>query len=142
VKPAVDAEGWLRTGDVGYFDEEGFLFVVGRGDDVIVSGGENVHPAEVEAALASHPAVEEVCVFGITDPEWGTRIEACVRLREGLVASADDLREHARGSLAGHKLPRRVHFTDEFPRTPAGKVSRQACARLCFERSKSLSASR
>jgi len=131
-KPAFDPDGWLRTGDVGRLDDEGFLYVLGRGDDVIVSGGENVHPTEVEAVLQSHPAIEEVCVFGVTDPEWGARVEACVQLRKGTEIDERELREHARRLLAGFKLPRRIHFVAEVPRTPAGKLSRRV-VRAKFE---------
>jgi O-succinylbenzoic acid--CoA ligase len=119
-----DAEGWFHTGDLGRFDEEGFLHVLGRRDDVIVSGGENVHPAEVERVLESHPAVAEVCVFGIPDDEWGTAVAACVRLREGEAVSEADLQEHARRSLAGFKVPRCITLVADFPRTAAGKIRR------------------
>jgi O-succinylbenzoic acid--CoA ligase len=124
-KPATDAEGWLHTGDLGRFDEEGFLHVLGRRDNVIVSGGENVHPAEVETVLQSHPAVSEVCVVGAPDPEWGAAVVACVRLHERETATEVELREHARQRLAGFKLPRRIIFVEDFPRTAAGKIARR-----------------
>jgi len=124
-EPPTDAEGWLHTGDVGRFDEEAFLHVLGRRDDVIVSGGENVHPVEVEAVLQSHPAVSEVCVVGAPDPEWGAAVVAFVRLREGNTATEVQLREHARRQLAGFKLPRRIIFVEDFPRTAAAKIARQ-----------------
>jgi o-succinylbenzoate---CoA ligase len=124
-EPPTDAEGWLHTGDVGRFDAEGFLHVLGRRDDVIVSGGENVHPVEVEAVLQSHPAVSEVCVVGAPDAEWSAAVVAFVRVREGTTTTEVQLREHARRRLAGFKLPRRIIFVDDFPRTAAGKIARQ-----------------
>jgi o-succinylbenzoate---CoA ligase len=128
-EPLTDAEGWLHTGDLGRFDGEGFLHVLGRRDDVIVSGGENVHPVEVEAVLQSHPAVSEVCVVGTPDPDWGAAVIAFVRLREGNTATEVQLREHARHRLAGFKLPRRIIFVDDFPRTAAGKIARREVRR-------------
>lgn len=131
-EPIVHKDGWLHTGDLGRLDEEGYLYVVGRSDDVIVSGGENIHPAEIEAALHAHPAVAEACVVGIPHAEWGMEVIAYVRLREGLRMSEQELREQTRRSLAGFKVPRRVIFVDDFPRTAAGKINRQALRqRLC-----------
>jgi len=125
---AADAQGWFHTGDLGRMDAEGFLYVLGRRDDVIVSGGENVHPAEVETALESHPAVAEVCVTGVPDPEWGHVVAAVLRLREGAKVNESELRDYVRGSLAPFKVPRRFHFTGEFPRTAAGKIRRREVA--------------
>lgn len=117
-------KGWLCTGDLGRLDDEGFLYVMGRLDDMIISGGENIYPAEVEAALQAHPAVAEVCVFGVPDDRWGSAVAAAVRLRAGMIASADDLAEHVRRHLARFKVPRRIHFVDDFPRTASGKIIR------------------
>ncbi len=119
-------DGWLSTGDLGRLDEEGFLYLVGRRDDIIITGGENVHPAEVEAVLEAHPAVAEACVAGAPDDRWGEAIVAYVRLREGADVDASALQAHARRSLAGFKIPRQVHFVDDFPRTASGKVLRRA----------------
>ncbi len=117
--------GWLATGDLGRLDDDGFLYVVGRRDDLIISGGENIHPAEVEAVLQTNPAVAEVCVVGLPDTRWGESVVACVRLREGAIVGADELREHARSALAGFKIPRHVFFVTDFPRTASGKIVRQ-----------------
>lgn len=117
-------DGWFCTGDLGRLDDEGFLYVMGRRDDMIISGGENVYPAEVEAALQAHPAVAEACVFGVPDERWGAAVAACVRLRPGMTASADDLVEHVRRHLAHFKAPRHMHFVNDFPRTAAGKIVR------------------
>ncbi|MBI5106689.1 MAG: fatty-acyl-CoA synthase, partial [Solirubrobacterales bacterium] len=102
---------------------------VGRKADTIVSGGENVAPAEVEAALERHPAVLEAAVYGRPDPEWGEAVVARVRLRPGTAASAGELREHCTATLARFKRPREVHFTeDPLPRTPSGKLLRRELA--------------
>ena len=120
-----DADGFLHTGDLGVLDRHGRLTVVGRRSDTIVTGGENVAPAEVEAALEAHPAVAEAAVFGRADPEWGERIVAAVVLRPGASADAEDLRAHAAGRLAGFKVPKEIERRDEpLPRTASGKLRR------------------
>ena len=119
-KDAID--GLLSSGDVGHFDEQGRLFVDGRDDDMVVSGGENVFPGEVEDLLAGHEAVAEVAVFGVEDEEFGQRLKAVVVRRPGASLTADDVRRHVRSNLAGYKVPRDVEFLDELPRTSTGKV--------------------
>jgi acyl-CoA synthetase (AMP-forming)/AMP-acid ligase II len=119
---ALTADGWLRTGDAGYVDEEGYLFLTDRINDMIVSGGENVYPIEVEEALAQHPAVDEVAVIGVPHERWGETVKALVVPRPGTVADADELVAFARARLAGYKLPRSIEFVDALPRTPSGKV--------------------
>jgi acyl-CoA synthetase (AMP-forming)/AMP-acid ligase II len=119
-KDALD--GLLSSGDVGHFDEAGRLFVDGRDDDMIVSGGENVFPAEVEDLLAGHDAVVEVAVFGVDDEDFGQRLKAVVVLRDGASLSEDDIKKHVKANLAGYKVPREVEFLDELPRTSTGKV--------------------
>jgi long-chain acyl-CoA synthetase len=115
-------DGWLRTGDGGYVDEEGYLFLTDRMKDMIVSGGENVYPIEVEEALARHPSVDDVAVIGVPDERWGETVMALVIPRDGSAPSAEELVAFARERLAGYKLPRIVLFVDELPRTPTGKV--------------------
>jgi fatty-acyl-CoA synthase len=115
----------VSTGDVGHLDEEGRLFVDGRDDDMIVSGGENVFPQEVEHLLAEHPDVEEVAVVGVDDAEFGQRLRAVVALRPGAGVDAQDLKEHVRTNLARHKVPRDVVFVDRLPRNATGKVVRR-----------------
>ena len=117
-----DIDGLLSSGDVGHFDEAGRLFVDGRDDDMIVSGGENVFPAEVEDLLSGHDAVVEVAVFGVDDEEFGQRLKAVVVLRDGASVSEDDIKKHVKSNLAGYKVPRDVEFLDELPRTSTGKV--------------------
>lgn len=120
--------GLVSSGDLGHFDERGLLFIDGREDDMIVSGGENVFPAEVEDLLHTHPAVADVAVVGVPDPEFGEALAAYVVRRPGAMLSADDVCQHVRASLARYKVPRRVEFLTELPRTPTGKVLRRKLA--------------
>jgi O-succinylbenzoic acid--CoA ligase len=121
-----DADGWLHTGDLGRIDEEGFLYVDDRMDDLIVTGGENVVPAEVEKVLLRHPEVADAAVVGREDPEWQQAVTAIVVLTDGSEASPDDLRRHCAESLAGFKVPKRVELAAALPRTPSGKLMRRA----------------
>jgi len=117
--------GLLSSGDLGYFSD-GLLFVVGREDDMIVSGGENVFPTEVEELLSHHPGVADVAVVGVPDDDFGQALAAFVVRRPRSKVGEDELRTHVRNNLARHKVPRRVHFVDELPRNPAGKILRRA----------------
>jgi O-succinylbenzoic acid--CoA ligase len=121
-----DADGWLHTGDLGRIDEEGFLYVEDRIDDMIVSGGENVVPAEVEKVLLRHPEVADAAVVGREDPEWQQAVTAIVVLEDGSEATPDELRRHCAESLAGFKVPKRVELAAALPRTPSGKLMRRA----------------
>jgi O-succinylbenzoic acid--CoA ligase len=121
-----DADGWLHTGDLGQIDEEGFLYVSDRIDDLIVSGGENIVPAEVEEVLLRHPEVADAAVVGREDPEWQQAVTAIVVLESGSTATPDDLRRHCAESLAGFKVPKRIELASALPRTPSGKLMRRA----------------
>jgi o-succinylbenzoate---CoA ligase len=121
-----DADGWLHTGDIGRIDEEGFLYVEDRLDDMIVSGGENIAPAEVEKVLLRHPEVADAAVIGREDPEWQQAVTAVVVLEPGSAATPDDLRRHCAEALAGFKVPKRVELAAALPRTPSGKLMRRA----------------
>lgn len=125
---SLDGDGWLRTGDFGSLDAEGFLYVEGRRDELIVTGGENVMPAEVEDALTAHPGVAEAAAFGREDREWGRAVTALVVLtqsgRAGRVG-AEALREHCRERLAAFKVPKAIELVDELPRTDSGKLLRR-----------------
>ncbi len=121
-----DADGWLHTGDLGEIDEEGFLYVRDRLDDLIVSGGENVVPAEVEEVLLRHPGVADAAVVGREDAEWQQAVTAVVVLESGAAATAEELRRHCAESLAPFKVPKRVEMAEELPRTPSGKLLRRA----------------
>jgi long-chain acyl-CoA synthetase len=117
-----DDDGWLRTGDAGYLDDEGYLFVTDRIKDMVVTGGENVYPIEVEQVLAEHPDVADVAVIGVPDERWGEAVAAIVVRREGATVTADDLLGFTEGSLAGYKAPKRIELAESLPRNPTGKV--------------------
>lgn len=119
---AIDADGWFHSGDIGFFDADGFLYVVDRVKDMVISGGENVYPAEVESVLTGHPAIAEVAVIGMPDERWGEAVTAVVALSEGQELTLEDLRAFAGDDLAKFKLPTRLHTIDLLPRNPAGKV--------------------
>jgi O-succinylbenzoic acid--CoA ligase len=123
---SADPDGWLHTGDLGHIDDEGFLYVSDRIDDLIVSGGENIVPAEVEEVLLRHPAVADAAVVGREDPEWQQAVTAVVVLASGSEASADELRRHCAEELADFKVPKRVELASALPRTPSGKLMRRA----------------
>jgi fatty-acyl-CoA synthase len=115
-------DGWLSTGDVAERDEEGFYRIAGRIKDMVISGGENVYPAEIEDVLHAHPAVVEAAVVGVPDERWGEVCAAFVVLRDGTTTSPDALREHCRARLAGFKVPKTFAVVDELPRSSMGKV--------------------
>ncbi len=117
-----EIDGLLSSGDVGHFDSEGRLFIDGRDDEMIVSGGENVFPREVEDLLSDHEAVEEAAAFGVDDEEFGQRLKAVVALKPGEDASEDDLKAHVKAHLARYKVPREIDFVEELPRNATGKV--------------------
>jgi len=119
------SEGWFATGDAGFFDAEGYLYIHDRVKDMIVSGGENVYPAEVENAIMGHPAVGDVAVIGVPDPRWGEAVMAIVVKKPGLEADPTDIIAFARERIAGYKLPKTVDFIDVLPRNPSGKVLRK-----------------
>jgi o-succinylbenzoate---CoA ligase len=120
----VGEDGWLHTSDVGRLDEEGYLYVLGRADDMIVTGGKNVAPTEVEQALLEHPAVADAAVCGREDPEWQEAVVATVVLADAAEVTEGDLREFCRARLAPHKIPKAVSFTRELPRNAQGKLQR------------------
>ena len=126
--------GGLRTGDRGYRDEGGRVYVLGRADGTIVTGGENVDPSEVAAVLQNHPAVGDCAVVGLDDDEWGERVAALVVPADGADPTSDDLETHCRARLAGYKLPRTIGFAEAVPRTASGTVDREAVADLLRDR--------
>ena len=117
--------GWLYTGDLGYLDEDGYLFIVDRKKDVIKPSGFQVWPREVEEVIASHPAVNEVGVVGVPDEYQGEAVKAWVVLRPDQQVTADEIRAYCRKKLAGYKIPKHVEFTDSLPKTIVGKVLRR-----------------
>ena len=118
-------DGWFRTRDGGHLDDAGFLYVHGRLDDVIVRGGENLSPGEIESVLLTHDAVAEAAVVGIPDTEWGEKVVAAVVVRDGYEASEDELRDLVRAKLRSTKTPERIDFRDELPFNDTGKLLRR-----------------
>jgi acyl-CoA synthetase (AMP-forming)/AMP-acid ligase II len=126
---ALDSEGFFDTRDNGYLDDGGYLYIVGRADDTIIRGGENIAPAEIEEVLLKHVAVSDVAVVGIPDEEWGQRLEAAVVLRPESVVDETELREFARKALRSSKTPDRILFLESLPRTETGKLIRREVVR-------------
>jgi long-chain acyl-CoA synthetase len=116
------SDGWLHTGDLGRRDEEGYFYIVDRKKDLIIRGGYNVFPREVEEVLYEHPDVREAAVVGMPDKDLGEEIGAAVVLRDGASATAEDLQQHVKSQLAAYKYPRRVWFLDELPKGATGKI--------------------
>ena len=116
--------GWLHSGDMGRMDEDGYIYIVDRKNDLIISGGENVYPAEVENFISAHPEVMEVAVVGVPDERWVEAVKAIVALRPGSALAEADIIEFCRGKLGGFKIPKSVDFVDALPRTPTGKVKK------------------
>ncbi|HEY6790694.1 MAG TPA: long-chain fatty acid--CoA ligase, partial [Trebonia sp.] len=123
---AVTRDGWFRTGDLARLDEDGFYYIVDRKKDMIIRGGYNVYPREVEEVLYEHPAVLEAAVVGVPHPALGEEVGAAVSLRPGMSATAEELREHVRQRVAAYKYPRHVWLVDELPKGPTGKVLKRA----------------
>ena len=119
---------WFCPGDIGRFDEDGFLYLVGRQKEMIITGGLNVYPAEVERVLYMHPAVAEAAVVGCPDREWGEIVKAFVQLRPGRTLTEADLIDHCRAHMASYKKPKAVEFLAELPRTSSGKIAKQLLA--------------
>jgi len=119
------ADGWLHTGDKGYMDEDGYIFLAGRGDDMIIRGGENISPEEVENVLYAHPKVADASLIGVPDPEWGQQPRAVIVLKPGETATEKEIMDFCKDKLSGFKRPQSVVFIDELPRTSTGKVQRK-----------------
>jgi fatty-acyl-CoA synthase len=133
-QPACDAQGWFHTGDLASQADDGAFTIVGRSKDLIISGGENIHPAEVEAAAAEHPDVVECAAFGLPDDQWGEAVALAVVRRSGSSIDESSLREHMAARVARYKLPRRWFWVDALPKTALGKVQRHELAALAGTR--------
>jgi long-chain acyl-CoA synthetase len=120
-KQSINGE-WSTAGDVAYVDEEGYYFLSDRKHDMIISGGENVYPAEIEEVVARLPQVSEVAVIGVPHPSWGEEVKAIVKLKDGVTITEKEIVAYCKKNLAGYKCPRSVDFVEDFPRTATGKV--------------------
>jgi long-chain acyl-CoA synthetase len=123
---AFTPDGWFKTGDAGFLDEERYIFLTDRVKDMIVSGGENVYPAEVENALSGHPGIEDVAVIGVPDDKWGETVKAIVVRGPGTNPTPQEIMEYARARLARYKCPTSVDFVEALPRNPSGKILKRA----------------
>lgn len=132
---AIDSQGWFHSGDIGYLDEDGFLFICDRLKDMVISGGENIYPAEVESVLYKHDLISEVAVIGLPDEKWGEAVTAVVALVEGAELTLEQLRGFAESHLARYKLPTRLHMVTALPRNPAGKVLKFVLKEQLLEKS-------
>lgn len=132
-KKTMGADGWLRTGDAGYMDKDGYVYIHDRVKDMIVSGGENIYPAEVENAIFGHPAVEEVAVIGVPSERWGEEVKAIVVRKAGQTVTPQELIDHARARIAGYKVPKSVDFIDVLPRNPSGKILKRELRKPFWE---------
>jgi fatty-acyl-CoA synthase len=121
---AIDRAGWMHTGDLAVLDEQGYCNIVGRIKDLVIRGGENIYPREVEEFLFRHPKIAEVQVVGVPDPRMGEELCAWVRLKPGETAEEEEIRAFCRGQIAHYKIPRYVRFVDAFPMTVTGKVQK------------------
>jgi fatty-acyl-CoA synthase len=130
---AIDAEGWLHTGDLGVRQPNGCYRITGRIKEMVIRGGENIYPREIEEFLFTHPAVEQVAVFGVPDPRFVEELCAWVKLKAGASASEDELRQFCRARLAHYKIPRYIHLVSEFPQTVTGKLQKFKMRELMME---------
>jgi fatty-acyl-CoA synthase len=123
-KEAIDSDGWLHTGDLATVDEDGYYRITGRLKDMIIRGGENVYPREVEEFLYSHPAILDVQIIGVPDKKFGEKVAACIQLKEGQSLSTDELKNYCKGQIASFKIPEYFLFVDEYPMTASGKIQK------------------
>jgi fatty-acyl-CoA synthase len=121
---AIDEEGWLHTGDLCTYDEKGYFKIVGRIKDMIIRGGENIYPKEIEEFLYTHPKIKDVQVIGVPSKQYGEEIMACIILKEDEVLTQDEVKEFVRSHMARHKTPKYVRFMDSFPTTASGKIQK------------------
>ena len=119
-------DGWVYTADIGWIDEEGYIYLVDRKKDVIISGGENIYAREVEDVLNAHPSVAEAAVIGVPDEAWGEAIKAVVSFKPGMTATNEEIIQHCKEKLSSYKKPRSVDFVAELPKTVANKIDKKA----------------
>jgi fatty-acyl-CoA synthase len=120
----IDAEGWIHSGDIAIVDENGYYKITGRIKDMIIRGGENIYPKEIEDFIYTHPAVKDVQVIGVPSKAYGEEVMACVILKEGMTLTEDEMKEYVRTHMARHKTPKYIWFMDSFPETASGKIQK------------------
>jgi len=130
---AIDSEGWLHTGDLATMDENGYFKITGRIKDMIIRGGENIYPKEIEEFLYTHPAVKDVQVIGVPSKQYGEEVMACIILKEGATATEEQIKEYVRSNMARHKTPKYVKFMDSFPMTASGKIQKYKLREMAIE---------
>ncbi|MDQ0429677.1 fatty-acyl-CoA synthase [Planomicrobium stackebrandtii] len=133
---AIDSEGWLHTGDIAVEDEDGYIAITGRIKDMVIRGGENIYPREIEEFLYQHPSVQDVQVVGVPDPKYGEELMAWVILKEGEGLEAEELKEYCSGKISRHKIPRYIEFIKEYPMTASGKIQKFKLRELSVEHSR------
>ena len=130
----IDKDGFLHTGDVGYKDKDGYIFIVDRIKEMVIRGGENIYPKEIDNALAGHPKVMEAACVGVPDKDMGEEVKAFIILRQGQTATAEEIRGYCAQHLAGFKVPKHVEFLErDFPRNPIGKVLKKVLKKWAVE---------
>ena len=129
------ANGWFHTGDIGYRDDDGFFYIADRKSDMIIRGGENIYPREIDELLFSHPAIQSAAVIGVADELYGEEVAAFVVLKEGVEASEEDLINFCKKHLADYKCPKTFHFVEDIPKGPTGKLLKRELARIYKEKS-------
>lgn len=135
-KQAIDEDGWLHTGDIAVEDEDGYIAVTGRIKDMVIRGGENIYPREIEEFLYQHPSVQDVQVVGVPDPKYGEELMAWVILKDGEKLQPEELQDYCKGKISHHKIPRYIEFTKEYPMTASGKIQKFRLREMAAERSK------
>ena len=130
----IDEDGWLHTGDLAVMDENGYVKITGRAKDMIVRGGENIYPREIEEFLYTHPEISDVQVYGVPDEKYGEQVAAAVIKKEGSSITGDDVKEFCRENIARYKMPRYVDFVDAYPMTASGKIQKYKLAESAAER--------
>jgi fatty-acyl-CoA synthase len=120
----IDKDGWLHTGDLAVMDENGYCKITGRIKNMIIRGGENIYPREIEEFLYTHPKISDVQVYGVPDRKYGEQVMAAVKVKPGIEMTEDEVREFCRGRIANYKIPKHVKFVDSFPMTASGKIQK------------------
>lgn len=134
-KAAIDAEGWLHTGDIAILDHDGYIEITGRIKDMVIRGGENIYPREIEEFLYQHPSVQDVQVVGVPDPKYGEELMAWIILKEGVVMDREEIRAYCKGKISHHKIPRYIEFTESYPMTASGKIQKYLLREMSKEKS-------